>query len=259
MSYYFIANIRINDPEEYQKYLDNSKGELSKFKKEYLVVDDKPEVLEGSWDYTRTVLIRFDSKADFDAWYYSDTYQKILKHRLKAADCDTIVAKGLTDDLNKYSEFKINPLKPSDKNIIGDFITKYWGSPMNVSKGKKLDTRELPGFICKKEDKIIGLATYHISGSECEIVTLNSFYKNEGLGTALINEIIIAAKQKNCKRVWLITTNDNSNAIRFYQKRGFEWVGFYKNAMDEARKLKPEIARFGDDDIPVKHEIEFEL
>ena len=95
MSYYFIANIRIHDEGEYQKYLDNTEGSLKKIKKEYLVVDDSPKVLEGNWDYTRNVVIRFDSKAEFEAWYYSDDYQKILKHRLKAADCDTILVKGL--------------------------------------------------------------------------------------------------------------------------------------------------------------------
>ena len=68
---------------------------FNKFKGRYLAVDDEPVQLEGSWDYTRTVLITFDSREDFDAWYESDDYQKILKNRLKAADCDTILVKGL--------------------------------------------------------------------------------------------------------------------------------------------------------------------
>jgi len=40
-------------------------------------------------------LIRFNNKNDFDEWYNSKDYQDILKHRLKAADCDTILVKGL--------------------------------------------------------------------------------------------------------------------------------------------------------------------
>ena len=75
----------------------------------------------------------------------------------------------------------------------------------------------------------------------------------------MINKVIEKAKISGCKRVWLITTNDNTNAIRFYQKRGFEWVGFYRNSMDDSRKLKPEIPQLGEDNIPIKHEIEFEL
>jgi len=95
MSYYFIAQIRIKDEIEYQKYLDNADNIFRKYKGEYLSVDNNPQIVEGSWNYTRTVLIRFNNKNDFDEWYNSKDYQDILKHRLKAADCDTILIKGL--------------------------------------------------------------------------------------------------------------------------------------------------------------------
>jgi uncharacterized protein (DUF1330 family) len=95
MSYYFIAQIRINDQAEYQKYIDGSGEVFKKYNGKYMAVDNEPVLLEGDWNYTRTVLIRFDSRDDFDAWYESDEYQKILRHRLKAADCDTILVKGL--------------------------------------------------------------------------------------------------------------------------------------------------------------------
>ena len=95
MSYYFIAQIRIKDEIEYQKYLDNADNIFRKYKGEYLSVDNNPQIVEGSWNYTRTVLIRFNNKNDFDEWYNSKDYQDILKHRLKAADCDTILVKGL--------------------------------------------------------------------------------------------------------------------------------------------------------------------
>ena len=47
--------------------------------------------------------------------------------------------------------------------------------------------------------------------------------------------------------------------IPIYQKRGFEWGGFHKDAMLESRKLKPEIPEYGEDGIPIKHELEFEF
>jgi uncharacterized protein (DUF1330 family) len=94
MSYYFVANIRIQDEEEYEKYLEKAMEVFRKYKGSYLAVDDNPLPVEGNWDYTRVVLIRFDSKADFDAWYQSDEYQEILKYRLSAAECDSILMKG---------------------------------------------------------------------------------------------------------------------------------------------------------------------
>ena len=95
MSYYFIAQIRIKDDIEYQKYIDKAGDIFKKYKGEYLSVDNNPKILEGDWNYTRIVLIRFNSISDFNEWYNSADYQNIIKHRLNAADCDTILIKGL--------------------------------------------------------------------------------------------------------------------------------------------------------------------
>ena len=98
MNCYFIANIRIHDAEEYQKYLAEAEGIFRKYNGKYLAVDGEPVCLEGNWDYTRTVLIRFESRDDFYAWYNSGKYQRILRVRLSAADCDSILLKGLLDN-----------------------------------------------------------------------------------------------------------------------------------------------------------------
>jgi uncharacterized protein (DUF1330 family) len=95
MSYYFIAQIRINDGIEYQKYIEKSGAIFDQYNGKYLSVDNAPLVLEGKWDYTRTVLIEFKTKNDFNDWYNSDEYREILAYRLKAADCDTILIKGV--------------------------------------------------------------------------------------------------------------------------------------------------------------------
>lgn len=95
MNYYFIAQIRIKDASEYQKYIDRAGEIFRKFNGTYLSVENDPVILEGKWDYTRTVLIRFESKKDFEDWYNSDEYREILAYRLHAADCDSILIKGL--------------------------------------------------------------------------------------------------------------------------------------------------------------------
>jgi uncharacterized protein (DUF1330 family) len=95
MSYYFIAQIRIKDLKEYENYIDKAGDIFKKYKGKYLSVDNNPQILEGNWDYTRTILIEFKSVTDFNEWYNSVDYQEILKYRLEAADCDTILVKGL--------------------------------------------------------------------------------------------------------------------------------------------------------------------
>jgi uncharacterized protein (DUF1330 family) len=95
MKYYFVAQIRIKDPEEYDKYLEGFDEAFSKYKGEFLAIDEAPLLLEGNWDYSKSVIIKFESKKDFEAWYYSAGYQKILKYRLNSAKCDTILVEGI--------------------------------------------------------------------------------------------------------------------------------------------------------------------
>ena len=95
MIHYFVAQIKIENPDEYEKYLEKFDDIFSRYKGEYLAIDEFPTLLEGNWNYTKSVLIKFNSEQDFEDWYYSEDYQKILKHRLKASTCDTILIEGV--------------------------------------------------------------------------------------------------------------------------------------------------------------------
>ena len=92
MGAYFVANIKINDEVEYQKYLNDVDSVFEKYNGKYLIVDENPKVLEGEWGYSRFVLIQFPDKESLERWYFSEEYQRILSHRLAGAVCDTIVA-----------------------------------------------------------------------------------------------------------------------------------------------------------------------
>jgi len=93
MKYYFIANIKIHDSDGYMKYIEKAGSIFSKYNGRYLAVDNQPEILEGNWNYSRSVIIEFNSKEDFEKWYRSEEYREILKFRLNSADCDTILVK----------------------------------------------------------------------------------------------------------------------------------------------------------------------
>jgi uncharacterized protein (DUF1330 family) len=95
MSCYFVAQIRIHDHKEYGNYLEKVDEIFSKYKGEYLAVDENPTLLEGSWNYTKSVLIKFKNKQEFQEWYYSVDYQSILRYRLNSSDCDSILIDGL--------------------------------------------------------------------------------------------------------------------------------------------------------------------
>lgn len=150
----------------------------------------------------------------------------------------------------------IKEINEQDNKKIRDFIIKNWYSTIMISKGKIHQIDKLPGFIAIDNNSIVGLITYDIVNKECEIVSLDSLIENEGCGTKLIEYVIEKAKIKKCKNVWLITTNDNTKAIRFYQKRGFIMSGFYYDSIKQARKIKKEIPIVGMNGIKILSEIE---
>lgn len=153
----------------------------------------------------------------------------------------------------------IQPIDAKYRDAVNVLLKKEWNCPPSVSRGNAIDTTLLPGFVSLSGNQINGVITYNIKNSECEIVTLNSFEENKGVGTALINAVRSVAKDNKCARIWLITTNDDINAIRFYQIKGFEWVATHINAMNTSRKIKPSIPLTGMYHIPIKHELEFEM
>lgn len=155
--------------------------------------------------------------------------------------------------------YSIQPVDEEKRKSVVDFITSNWGAPIIVTKGKVHYVDKLPGFVVIDNGTINGLITYQIDNMECEIVSLNSILENQGIGSLLLKYVIMQAKEKSCKRVWLITTNDNTKAIRFYQKRGFDMKALYYNEVLESRKIKSEIPLYGYDNIPILHEIEFEI
>ena len=156
-------------------------------------------------------------------------------------------------------EFVLRPLNDANRARVREFITRRWGAEIVVAHGVVYHPHELPGFVAWRGDEMAGLVTYHIEGNACEIVTIDSVQPGAGIGTALVDAVKTLARQTGCTRLWLITTNDNLNALRFYQKRGFALVAVHRHAVDEARKVKPQIPLIGDDGIPLRDEIELEM
>jgi ribosomal protein S18 acetylase RimI-like enzyme len=156
------------------------------------------------------------------------------------------------------AEFHIRPLDSSDKDWVRHLIAERWGAEFVVAHDTIFHPHDLPGFVAVQGAEKIGLITFSIAGDSCEIVTLDSLRPSIGIGAALIEAAKTVARQAHCKRVWLITTNDNLNALRFYQKRGFVLVAVHRNAMEVTRQLKP-IPLIGEFGIPLRDEIELEL
>lgn len=157
------------------------------------------------------------------------------------------------------SQFRILPVTEEDRTWMKTALQKSWGSSAVVTRGVLHQADQMPGFLALQGDQRVGLLTYRLARDECEIISLNSEIEGVGAGTALIDQLRATAAAAGCCRIWLITTNDNLAALRFYQKRGFTLVAVHRNALAASRRLKPEIPQVGLDGIPLRDEIELEL
>jgi NCAIR mutase (PurE)-related protein/ribosomal protein S18 acetylase RimI-like enzyme len=154
---------------------------------------------------------------------------------------------------------EIRPITPQDKDWVKAYIKQEWGAEFVVVHGERYFPAELPGFVALQAGERVGLITYRVRDKECEIVSLNSLKESQGIGTQLIDYVKLEAQQAGCVRVWLITTNDNVDALRFYQQRGFNIAAIHKNAVTTARQLKPTIPLLGKFGIAITDEIELQL
>jgi ribosomal protein S18 acetylase RimI-like enzyme len=133
-----------------------------------------------------------------------------------------------------------------------------WGGALQARRGELHDVLALPGFVAEEGGYPLGIATYRLEGEECELAFIEAFRPLGGVGTALLDAVVGAAA--GCRRVWVVTTNDNLDALRFYQRRGFRLAALRPGAVDVAREtLKPQIGRVGSHGVSIRDEIELVL
>jgi ribosomal protein S18 acetylase RimI-like enzyme len=154
---------------------------------------------------------------------------------------------------------RVATIAKEDRSWVTRVLIDAWGSTEQVTRGRVHQADRLPGFIAWRGDDPVGVVTYHIVAPDCEIVTLNSTIEGEGIGTALVAAVAAMAQGAGCRKIWLLTTNDNLRALRFYQRRGFHLVAVFPGAMTRERLLKPEIPPIGHFGIEIRDEIELEM
>ncbi len=155
-------------------------------------------------------------------------------------------------------EYHVREVNRGDAQWVRQLMTERWGADFIVAHGRVYHCADLRGFAAASGKERAGLLTYVIEGTDCEIVSLDSLRPGIGIGSALVEAVKATAWKAGCRRLWLTTTNDNLNALRFYQKRGFRLVKIHRDAVECARRLKP-IPATSADGISIRDEIELEL
>jgi GNAT superfamily N-acetyltransferase len=151
---------------------------------------------------------------------------------------------------------RIRAREDSDDETVERFLAGRH-SPRVARLGVLERPLDHPALLAESDDgEIAGVLTYVVSGRECEILTLHAARQWRGVGTALVEALERLAAERGCRRLWVLTTNDNVDALRFYQRRGFRLAALNPQAVDDARAtLKPEIPVVGAHGIPLRDEL----
>ncbi|WP_327086812.1 GNAT family N-acetyltransferase [Nonomuraea sp. NBC_01738] len=154
----------------------------------------------------------------------------------------------------------VRSITPDDLKLVSEVLGAAWGgvTVMALSRGEMVDAARQPGFLVFDGDDLAGLITYIERSDGVEVVTINALHQGKGVGALLLDAVRDAARLSGASRVWLTTTNDNTTALRFYQRYGFDLAALHRNAADRARERKPGIPR-EKDGIPIRHYLELEL
>jgi GNAT superfamily N-acetyltransferase len=153
----------------------------------------------------------------------------------------------------------IHPVGPADRVWMEQEVTRRWGASIIVSRGVAHDVGVLPALMAELNGDRVGLVTYRIDGDEAELVSLDALERGQGVGSLLLDAVIRRATEEGCRRLWLVTSNDNLDALRFYQRRRMRIVAVHRGGVDDARRIKPSIPLLGEYGIATRDELELEL
>jgi ribosomal protein S18 acetylase RimI-like enzyme len=145
-----------------------------------------------------------------------------------------------------------------DTPEVAAFLQRHHSSRV-ARLDELLNPLEHPALVADDGGQIVGVLTYVPGPEQTEILTFHVEGQWRGIGTALLAELERLAAEAGWKRLFLITTNDNVDALRFYQRRGFRLAQLRPGAVDDSRtRLKPEIPQTGNYGIPLRDELVLE-
>jgi ribosomal protein S18 acetylase RimI-like enzyme len=156
---------------------------------------------------------------------------------------------------------QVRALHDDERDWLRATLTELWHDDNVVGRGRVWMHGEQPALIAVDEaGERVGIATYAVEGETAELVTLNALRPGLGAGRRLVEAVAEAARTAGAARLRVMTTNDNTVALRLYQRVGFRFAEVRPGAVDEARRtLKPTIPLVGNDGIPIRDEIDLVL
>ena len=159
----------------------------------------------------------------------------------------------------RSSAVLVRPLAAGDRGWVRATLVRNWSSTTVARRDELIEARDLTGYVALLGGRRTGLVLVEVRHGDLEVVALSTRRRRQGVGRALMRRCIEQARAGGCGRVWLITTNNNTAAIAFYQRLGMDLCAYYRNGVRGSRLLKPSIPLRDNMGVPIDHELEFEL
>jgi ribosomal protein S18 acetylase RimI-like enzyme len=151
--------------------------------------------------------------------------------------------------------FEIRAAISGDREVIVALLRERWGGETMIVHDTVYQPADLPAFVAVDGPDLVGLVTYEPGTESWHVLSLDSLVPGRGIGSALLDRIESAARAAGSPRITLVTTNDNLDAIRFYQRRGYRIASIDPGAIARARKIKPSIPLIDLYGIPIRDEV----
>ena len=155
----------------------------------------------------------------------------------------------------------VRDLGTDDRDWARELLKRMQGAERVARLGEFIDPLERDCLVAEVDGRRVGLATVHAKPTKgMEVLVLLADPAGIGAGTALMERARQVTVARGHDRLWLVTTNDNLEAIRFYLRRGLSVAAVHAGAVEADRALKPEIPERNEENgIPIRDLIEFEL
>jgi len=157
---------------------------------------------------------------------------------------------------------EIRDFEPRDHDWARRLIGGHQGGDHRVARlGELLDPLQQEGIVAELDGRPVGLLTVHEGDRGLEVLTLHSQTRGIGAGTRLLETALRVGAASEAPRLWLVTTNDNLDAIGWYLRRGMTIATVHERAVDSDRaSLKPALPkRNADNGVPIRDLVELEL
>jgi ribosomal protein S18 acetylase RimI-like enzyme len=160
---------------------------------------------------------------------------------------------GRTDGID------VRPIAGDDEAAAEDLLAALLAGRIQQRLGQSVDVLALDGVGAWEDGRLVGLCMWSgpdgANRSELAALAVAEEHRNRGIAAALVEAAADAARATGAEVQWLVTTNDNLDALRLYQRHGYRLAGLRPGAVDEARKAKPLIPATGDYGIPLRDEL----